>query len=176
MIKIRCIQAMTILLATSLIGRSAQKIPIAFSDYERELAAYRDNFIGMYTSNAFDDTESQMEISEEEEISYDQHTAELTRYTDLSGKCLRYRVDLYGETMREVINYYFCDDFIAVSVVQDYYSSWILSAGYSDILYTTMENYIIVGEDVYIVHENGTFEMTKKEKAGILLPDEMEIL
>lgn len=117
-------------------------------------------------------TASQMKI-QEKEIQYDQQMAGLTEYTDLSGKRLRYRVNLYGETMKAEINYYFCDDFTAVSVEDAYYSSWFFNPEYTDVLYTTIENYIIVDEILYMVHDNGTFEKTVVEKAGILLPDEM---
>lgn len=189
MIRIRCIQAVTALWATStLIGSSAQKTdlpqnsfnesacPIEFSEYERELETYRNDFIGMYSSNAMEDTEpqikSQMEI-QEKEIQYDQQMADLTAYSDLSGERLRYRVNLYGETMKVEINYYFCDAFTAVSVKDEYYSSWVLTPAYADVLYTTVDNYMIVDGTVYIVHDNDTFEKTDKEKAGILLPDEM---
>lgn len=102
--------------------------------------------------------------------------AGLTEYTDLSGERLRYRVNLYGETMKSEINYYFCADFTAVSVEDVYYSSWVLNPEYADVLYTTIENYIIVDGTIYMLHDNGTFEKTDKEKAGILLPDEMIFL
>lgn len=207
MIKIRCIQAVTALLAvSSLTGRPVQTTelppdssggaetiyavkadehidvlrkkenPISFSDYERGLEAYREDFIEMYSSNAMKDTDPQIESQmaiQEKEIQYDQQMADLTAYSDLSGERLRYRVNLYGETMRSEINYYFCDAFTAVSVEEEYYSSWFLNPAYADILYTTIDNYIIVDGTVYIVHDNDTFEKTDKEKAGILLPDEM---
>lgn len=196
MIKTRCIQAVTALLAAStLTGSSMQKTdylqnpfkesecPIEFSAYEREMETYRNDFIGMYSSNAMADTESQIESQiesqmkiQEKEIQYDQQVAGLTEYTDLSGEHLRYRVNLYGETMKSEINYYFCVDFTAVSVEDAYYSSWVLNPEYADVLYMTIENYIIVDGTIYMLHDNGTFEKTDKEKAGILLPDEMIFL
>lgn len=185
MIRMRCIQAVTALLAAStLTGSSMQQTdypqnpsdesacPIEFAAYERELETYRNDFVGMYSSNAMADTEPQMKI-QEKEIQYDQQMAGLTEYSDLSGERLRYRVNLYGETMKTEINYYFCDDFTAVSVEDAYYSSWVLTPGYADVLYTTIDDYIIVDGTVYMVHDNGMFEKTNKEEAGILLPDEM---
>ncbi len=57
-----------------------------------------------------------------------------------------------------------------------YYSSWILTLGYADVLYTVVENYIIVDEALYRVYDDGTLEKTRKEEAGILLPDEGDVL
>ena len=48
-----------------------------------------------------------------------------------------------------------------------YYSSWILTLGYADVLYTVVENYIIVDEALYRVYDDGTLEKTRKEEAGI---------
>lgn len=71
--------------------------------------------------------------------------------------------------------HYFCNAFTAVSMENKYYSSWILTLGYADVLYTVVENYIIVDEALYRVYDDGTLEKTRKEEAGILLPDEMII-
>lgn len=44
------------------------------------------------------------------------------------------------ETGQCSIDYYLCKDFVLISRKNDYYSSWVLTAGYSDVLYSTMED------------------------------------
>lgn len=144
------------------------------SDIEQEIDEYRMHFIELYTSNAMDETEDRINI-EEMEIDYGDNgePATLIKYTDLSGEKLRYQLQFYGETGRYSIDYYLCKDFVLISRKNDYYSSWVLTAGYSDVLYSTIENWIVIDENVYILHSDG--ELEKIEKTQLETPALEEI-
>lgn len=145
-------------------------------DIEQEISEYRERFIEIYTSNALDDTESQMNI-EELEIDYDGNNGEpvtLIKYTDSYGEALRYQLHFYGETMHCSIDYYLCRDFVLVSKECNYYSSWVLTAGYSDVLYSSIENWIIFDDTVYILHDDGELEEIEEMQLEIPLLEEIE--
>ena len=144
-------------------------------DIEQEIDDYRMHFIELYTSNAMEETEDRINI-EEMEIDYGDNgeTATLIKYTDLLGEKLRYQLQFYGETGRSSIDYYLCKDFVLISRKYDYYSSWVLTVDYSDVLYSTIENWIVIDENVYILHSDG--ELEKIEKTQLKAPslDEIE--
>ena len=145
-------------------------------DIEQEISEYMERFIELYTSNALDDTESQMNI-EEFEIDYNGNNGEpvtLIKYTDSRGEILRYQLHFYGETMHCSIDYYLCRDFILVSIERNYYSSWILTAGYSDVLYSSIENWIIFDDKVYILHDDGELEEIEEMQMTIPSIEEIE--
>ena len=143
-------------------------------DIEQEIEEYRMHFIELYTSNAMEDTEDRINI-EETEIDYGDNgePATLIKYTDSSGEKLRYQLQFYGETGRSSIDYYLCKDFVLISRKNDYYSSWVLTAGYSDVLYSTVENWIVIDENVYVLHSDG--ELEKIEKTQLEVPTLEEI-
>lgn len=143
-------------------------------DIEQEIEEYRMHFIELYTSNAMEETEDRINI-EEMEIDYGDNgePATLIKYTDLSGGKLRYQLQFYGETGRSSIDYYLCKDFVLISRKNDYYSSWVLTADYSDVLYSTIENWIVIDENVYILHSDG--ELEKIEKTQLEAPALEEI-
>ena len=143
-------------------------------DIEQEIEEYRMHFIELYTSNAMEETEDRINI-EEMEIDYGDNgePATLIKYTDSSGEKLRYQLQFYGETGRSSIDYYLCKDFVLISRKNDYYSSWVLTAGYSDVLYSTIENWIVMDENVYAFHSDG--ELEKIEKAQLEVPTLEEI-
>ena len=143
-------------------------------DIGQEIAEYRMNFIESYTSNAMEETEDRINI-EEMEIDYGDNgePATLIKYTDSSGEKLRYQIQFYGETGRSSIDYYLCKDFVLISRKNDYYSSWVLTAGYSDVLYSTIENWIVIDENVYVLHSDG--ELEKIEKTQLEAPALEEI-
>lgn len=87
---------------------------------------------------------------------------------------MRYELRCYGETGNQVINYYLCGDFIWISRQSNYYSSWILTVGDPDILYSEITNWIIVGETIYIMHDNGELEETEKARLEVPMPDDFE--
>ena len=148
-------------------------------DILREIDEYRSHFIGLYTSNAlnneFPDLESGMIIEEHGFPSDSGEGASVTVYSDLSGKKLRYELHYYGETGNNVINYYLCDNFVWVSRQYNCYSSMTLRAGYSDVLYSTMENWIFTEDAVYIMHDNGELEETDKTQLENEFPMPKEI-
>ncbi len=143
-------------------------------DIEQEIEEYRMHFIELYTSNAMEETEDRINI-EEMEIDYGDNgePATLIKYTDLSGEKLRYQLQFYGETGRSSIDYYLCKDFVLISRKYDYYSSWVLTADYSDVLYSTIENWIVMDENVYFLHSDG--ELEKIEKTQLEAPTLEEI-
>ena len=146
----------------------------ALTEISNEIAEYRMHFIELYTSNAMEDTEDRINI-EETEIDYGDNgePATLIKYTDSSGEKLRYQLQFYGETGRSSIDYYLCKDFVLISRKNDYYSSWVLTAGYSDVLYSTVENWIVIDENVYVLHSDG--ELEKIEKTQLEAPTLEEI-
>ena len=150
------------------------ELNIETMEISNEIDEYMQSFIELYTSNVFEDTKSMMKI-EEKLIDYEGGIATLIKYTDLSDKCLRYTIKLYGETMSVTINYYLCENFILVSQQDNYYSSWILAEGGFDILYSKIKNWIIISEKMYILHDDGELEEIEKEKMEVPLLDEIEL-
>ena len=144
-------------------------------DILREIEEYKSRFIELYTSNASEDTESELIIEEHDFPSDSSEGASVTVYSDLSGKKLRYELRYYGETGNNVINYYLCDNFVWVSRQYNCYSSMTLRAGYSDVLYSTMENWIFTEDAVYIIHDNGELEETDKTQLENEFPLPKEI-
>ena len=148
-------------------------------DILREIEEYRSRFIELYSSNAlsdeFPDVEPEMIIEEHDFPSDSSEGASLTVYSSLWGKHLRYELHYYGETGNSVINYYLCKNFVWVSRQNNYYSSQTLSAEYSDVLYSTIENWIITDEAAYIMHDNGELEETDRARLEneIYMPDEV---
>ena len=146
------------------------------SDIEQEIDEYRMHFIELYTSNAMEETEDRINI-EEMEIDYGDNgePATLIKYTDLSGEKLRYQLQFYGETGRSSIDYYLCKDFVLISRKNDYYSSWVLTADYSDVLYSTIENWIMIDENVYILHSDSELEKIEKTQLEAPALEEIEV-
>ena len=142
-------------------------------DISREIDEYIQHFIGLYTSNYLDDTAPAMVVWEQEFPGDNESEASLTVYSDLSGNHLRYELHYYGETGNQIINYYLCENFVWVSSRYNCYSSWMLSAGDSNILYSEIDNWIIMGETVYIMHDNGELEETDKTQLEIPMPEEI---
>ena len=136
-----------------------------------EIDDYIEHFTGLYTSNTLGDTASAMIIEEQNFPSDNDNGASLTVYSDSSGKRLRYELRYYGETGNQVINYYLCEDFVWISRQSNYYSSWILTDGDSDILYSEIDNWIIVGETLYIMHDNGSLEEMEITQLEVPLPE-----
>lgn len=145
------------------------QIEMNLPDIEQEIAEYRTNFIELYTSAAMEETESRISI-EETEINFGDNgePATLIKYMDSSGEKLRYQIQFYGETEQCSIDYYLCNDFVLISRKNDYYSSWVLNAGYSDVLYSTIENWIVIDENAYILHSDG--ELVEIEKTQLDIP------
>ena len=148
-------------------------------DILREIEEYRGRFIELYSSNTlsdeFPDVEPEMIIEEHDFPSDSSEGASLTVYSRLSGKHLRYELHYYGETGNSVVNYYLCNNFVWVSRQNNYYSSLTLSAEYSDVLYSTIENWIITDDAAYIMHDNGELEETDRARLEneIYMPDEV---
>ena len=152
---------------------------VSLLDILREIEEYRSEFIESYTSNAlsdeFPDVEPEMIIKEHDFPSDNSEGASITVYSRLSGKHLRYELHYYGETGNSVINYYLCKNFVWVSRQNNYYSSQTLSAEYLDVLYSTMENWIITDEAAYIMHDNEELEEIDRAQLEneIYMPDKV---
>ena len=52
--------------------------------------------------------------------------------------------------------------------------SWVLTAGYSDVLYSSIENWIIFDDTVYILHDDGELEEIEEMQMEIPLIEEIE--
>lgn len=125
---------------------------------------YMMHFINLYSTNAMNNSDSSMRIEEfETELDNDGSTATLVKYLDNENRCLRYRVELYGETMNTVINYYLCEKFVLISKQNNYYSSQILQAGWDDILYSDTQRWIHWNDRIYTFSDNGEGDVQLKE-------------
>ena len=137
----------------------------------QEIDNYVKNFIELYTNNAFDDTMPTMIIEEKDVPDNIAEGTSFMVYSDLSGKRLRYKLNYYGEIGNQVINYYLCENFVWISRQSNYYSSWILAAGNFDVLYSEIDNWIIMGETVYKMHDNGELKEMEKTQLDVPLPE-----
>ena len=152
---------------------------VSLSDILREIEEYKSRFVELYSSNVlsdeYPDAEAEMVIEEYNFPSDSSEGASLTVYSVLSGKHLRYEVHYCGETGNSIINYYLCKNFVWVSRQNNYYSSFTLSSEYSDILYSTMEDWIITDDAAYIMHDDGELEKTDRTQLEneILMPGEV---
>ena len=149
---------------------------IANLDIQQEIDNYRAQFIEMYSTSAADASNPQIK-TEEFEVTLDNtgSTATVVKYSDNKNRCLRYRVNLYGETMNAVINYYFCDDFVLISRQNNYYSSWTLTAGWDDVLYSEMKEWIVCGDRAYILSDDGQLAEIGKEQLEQEVPAVSEL-
>lgn len=152
-------------------GTASQAVDTDAMDISQEIDSYVKDFIEQYTSNAFDDTMPTMIIEEKDMLDNIEDADSFIVYSNLSGKRLRYKLNYYGETGNQVINYYLCENFVWISRQSNYYSSWILTAGYSDVLYSKIDNWIIMGETVYKMHDNGELEEMEKTQLEVPLPE-----
>lgn len=84
---------------------------------------------------------------------------ELTVYTNDQGEDIRYKVQVYAETGKSEINYYLCENLIYVNQKKDYYSSWVLTANYDDVLYSQTDDWIILEDKVYTLKDNEEMEI-----------------
>lgn len=147
------------------ISGSGKEQPIEKQVAEK-IEEYKDTFIGLYTTYAEGSGETAIKIETREIDSDSSEGGELFVYTDANGRELRYKLDAYGETGNAVTNYYLCDGFVWVNKETNYYSSWILKEGFSDTLYSRVENWIVMDDKTYILHNNGELEETEPEETG----------
>ena len=151
---------------------ASQAVDIDAIDISQEIDNYVKGFIELYTSIAFDDTMPTMIIEEKDVPDNIEDADSFMVYSDLSGKRLRYKLNYYGETGNQVINYYLCENFVWISRQSNYYSSWILTAGYSDVLYNEIDNWIIMDETVYKMYDNGELVEMEKTQLEVPLPED----
>lgn len=140
-----------------------------------EIDSYMTRFTELYTSGVMDGNDY-INIEEREIYLEDGSTiATLRIYTDLENRCLRYKVNMYGETMQSILNYYFCDNFVLISRQNDYYSSWILSETVeNDILYSNIYKWIIMDGVSYIWQDNGELKETDTNLIPVPSVEEIE--
>lgn len=139
-----------------------------------EIDEYIKRFMGLYTSNALEDMESQLMIEEGEFSSQNENGATIIKYSDLSGNTLRYELHYYGETGNRTVNYYLCENFYWISSQMNYYSSQIFKPDYLNVLYSEMDNWIVMGETVYVMHDSGKLEEADQAQLEIPLLEEVE--
>ena len=146
-----------------------------FMEISMEIDSYMTRFTELYTSGVMDGNDY-INIEEREIYLEDGSTiATLRIYTDLENRCLRYKVNMYGETMQSILNYYFCDNFVLISRQNDYYSSWILSETVeNDILYSNINKWIIMDGVSYIWQDNGELKETDTNLIPVPSVEEIE--
>lgn len=149
-------------------GKMADKV------LRRTIDEYMISFIGLYTANTLEG-EIGIEI-EDVEIYMDSGYAFLTLYSDKQGKCLRYKIAMYGETMDTITNYYLCNGFVLVSKQSDYYSNRLASTDGVDILCSKIENWVIYDDTIYMLHDDGELESIDDDHMPFLPIDEIDEL
>ena len=140
----------------------------------REIDTYLQDFVDLYTSNALEDTENQLIIEEREFLADNGNSADIIKYSDLSGNCLRYELHYYGETGNRTVNYYMCEDFYWINDQRNHYSSWIYHPEYSNVLYSEVANWIVMYGTVYSMHDSGELEKMQEAPSEMLLLEDIE--
>ena len=144
-------------------------------DIQQEIDDYMTQFIELYSTNAMEDSDSSIHTEEfEAPLGDGGNVATVVKYLDQDNRCLRYRVDLYGETMNTCINYYLCDRFVLISKQNNYYSSWVLTSDWNDILYSEIDQWILWNDKVYIFSDNSQLEEIDKEQLEVPTIRELE--
>lgn len=143
---------------------SEAAVSVKPEDFAEKIEEYKSHFIELYTSGA--DGEAAIIVEERAIAAESSEGAVVFVYTDIDGKGLRYRIHAYGETGNAVINYYLCDGFVWISKQTDYYSSYILTAEFSDTLFSGVENWILTEHTAYILHDDGEVEEIGKNEVG----------
>lgn len=89
---------------------------------------------------------------------------EITKYIDKEDKVCRCSIVVFGETGRSTSEYLFLDKYIYVEELREYYS-YPIYIDYTrpvDILYRTLNEYIIYKDKVYLL-EGGYFKKTENK-------------
>ena len=89
---------------------------------------------------------------------------EITKYIDKENKVCRCSIVVFGETGRSTSEYWFLDKYIYVEELREYYS-YPIYIDYTrpvDILYRTLNEYIIYKDKVYLL-EGGYFKKTENK-------------
>lgn len=89
---------------------------------------------------------------------------EITKYIDKENKVCRCSIVVFGETGRSTSEYLFLDKYIYVEELREYYS-YPIYIDYTrpvDILYRTLNEYIIYKDKVYLL-EGGYFKKTENK-------------
>lgn len=145
-------------------------------DFQQQIADYRMRFIELYSTSALNDSNLQMKIETFEAALNDSgDMATVVKYSDNNNRCLRYRVEMYGETRNVVINYYFCDDFAWISKQTEYYSSWTLTPGWDDVLYSELAEWIVCEDKAYSFTANNQITEIGNEQLEQEVPAVSEI-
>lgn len=149
---------------------------IQTTNISREIENYIQSFIQLYTSAALgdEDVEAAMVVGEKTFSANDGHEAIVVKYSDASGNPLRYELHYYGETGDRTVNYYLCEGFCWVSDQTNYYSSWVFDPEYQNVLYSEVENWILMDETAYIMYASKELEEVDWERLDIPLPEEVE--
>lgn len=148
--------------------------PSAVAVDDDALSTYLQDFVDLYTSNALEDTENQLIIEEREFLADNGNSADIIKYSDLLGNCLRYELHYYGETGNRTVNYYLCEDFYWVNDRRNHYSSWIYHPEYSNVLYSEVANWIVMYGTVYSMHDSGELEKMQEAPSELLLLEDIE--
>ncbi len=77
--------------------------------------------------------------------------------------------------MNVVVNYYFCDDFTWISKQSNYYSSWTATAGWDDVLYSELTEWIVCGNQTYLFSDNGQIVEIENEQLAQEVPSVSEV-
>lgn len=125
---------------------------------EQEIEAYMEEFVSMYMSEICGGEQRIYIQSKDVYADNMSSPVELIVYQNDREEDIRYTIQIYGETGNAVTDYYLCENFIYVNQTKEYYSSHILTGGYDDVLYRQTDDWIILGDEVYMLKDNGEME------------------
>ena len=142
---------------------------------QQEIDDYMMHFIELYSGSAMDESNALINIDKlEVEFDDGRNTGTLVKYSDKNNSYLRYQINLYGETNNVTIDYYLCNNFVLISRQINYYSSWILTEGWDDVLYSEIDKWIIWNDNVYNFLGDGQLIQIEKEQLDVPMLDEVE--
>lgn len=124
---------------------------------KQEIETYMNEFVSMFMSEAIIGERRIFVKSGDVDTGDFDYPIELTVYTNEEGQDIRYTVYIYGETGNSITDYYVCEDFIYVNQERQYYSGQVLIENYNymDVLYRHTSDWIILGDKVYLLQDDG---------------------
>ncbi len=137
-------------------GNDSEKcIALHAVNVRQEIETYMEEFASMYTSEACGGKQKIFVQSKDVYADDFESPIKLTVYKNEKEEDIRYQIQIYGETKRCVTDYYLCENCIYINQETEYYSSQILEENFHDVLYRQTKDWVILGEEVYLLEDSG---------------------
>jgi hypothetical protein len=138
------------------------------------LDQYFSQFISLYTSDAMENSNNNIIIEQKDIFIQSTEGATCTVYKKNDKTIIRAKVNIYGETGKKEINYYFLNETQAVIYIEEIqYSSMVLTINYSDVLYKTIEECYYDGENIYLIDRVSKALLAKEKSCYIDFIDDI---